>query len=381
MLNDDLLVERQGAEVSWPIAVIIGLLLVLILISNADAACSVSGGCGSDSGDWESSAKAFMDSDIPNSFIQSNTQKAAVSTNAPNENDIKSGTSASIINYSAAEDVVSSAIRSGRFVNDDMIEPLLGVSSSDLIIDVSNGDRYSKQPHVKGAIHLPSRSFLNENSTLRPVSELAKVLGDVGISRKDKVVIYGDSGAFSDATFVLWVMRYLGQDAAKVLDGSLDDWIAASLPLETKMNTRKPATYEPEIRAELLADYDYVSGGKAQLVDARSIQEFGKKHIQGSVPIDPAQVLDNGRIKDLAQLNDTFSRLVKERTIVVYSEEGLEASLVWYALQLSGYDSRLYTWKDWLAHLPEQGVKRNATELSISGATAVDSSKYKKLGR
>jgi 3-mercaptopyruvate sulfurtransferase SseA len=378
MLNEDLPAKRQDVIVSWTITGIIGLLLVLILISNADAACSVSGGCGSDSGDWESSAKAFMNSEIPNSFIQSNTQKAAVSTKVPNENDIRNTTSACSIKSSAAGDVVSPAIRSDRFVNDDMFEPLLGVSISDLIIDVSNGNRYSKQPHVKGALHLPSRSFLYENNTLRPVSELAKVLGDAGISRKDKAVVYGDGMALSDATFVLWVMRYLGQDDAKVLDGGLDDWAAAGLPLDTKMNTRRPVTYEPKIRAELLANYDYVSDGKAQLVDARSFQESGKKHIQGSVQIDPAQVLDNGRIKDPAQLNDAFSGLGKERTVVVYSEDCLEASVVWYALQLSGYDSRLYTWKDWLAHLPVQGVKRN---VSISGAKAIDHSKYKKLGR
>jgi 3-mercaptopyruvate sulfurtransferase SseA len=381
MLTEDRLAKRQGVEVSRPITGIIGLLLVLALIYNADAACSVSGGCGSDSGDWESTAKAFMDSDIPNSFIQSNALKAVVSTKVSNEDNTKSTASSSISNSSATEDVVSPAIPSGRFVNDDMLEPLLGVSSSDIIIDVSNGNQYSKQLHIEGAIRLPSRGFLYENGTLRPISELAKVLGDAGISRKDKVIIYGDGVALSDATFVLWVMRYLGQDDAKVLDGGLDDWIAAGLLLETKMNTRKPVTYEPQIKAELLANYDYVSGGKAQLVDARSFQEFGKKHIPGSVQIDPTQIFDNGRIKDPAQLNDTFSMLAKEKTVVVYSEDGLDASVVWYALQLSGYDSRIYTWKDWLAHLTAQGAKRNATELGISWTSAIDLSKYKKLGR
>ena len=64
------------------------------------------------------------------------------------------------------------------------------------------------------------------------------------------------------------------------------------------------------------------------MVDARAYQEFGRNRIPGAIPIDPEHVLGDGRIKDPA----------------IYSEDGLNASIVWFALQLMGYDSRLYMW-------------------------------------
>jgi thiosulfate/3-mercaptopyruvate sulfurtransferase len=208
---------------------------------------------------------------------------------------------------------------------------------------------------------------------------LAGILGNAGVSREDRTVIYGDRMASGDSTFAFWVMRYLGLDDAKVLDGGLNDWDSASLPLKSGPIIRNPTAYEPRIRRELLADYNYVRSEKAQIVDARTFQEFGKKRIPGSISIDSAQVLENGRIKDSAQLNDTFSHLGKDKPIVVYSGDGLNASLVWYALQLMGYNSSLYTLNDWEAHQSMNGLEVSATKPG-SRALVIETSKYKKLG-
>ena len=383
MLNYDLLSGRPGFRGFWSVEGILVVLLVLILISEANATCSISGGCGSNSGDWESSANAFLNSDVPGSFIHVNSMKAnvsgeVISNKATIMKALNNTTATSIESRGMGR--VSPPTRPDEFVNGGILKPLLGVSSSDVVIDVSNGNNYSERPHIKGAIHLPSRSFTYENGTLQPASELARILGNAGISRGDRTAIYGGDIASADATFVFWVMRYLGDDNVQVMDGGLDDWITASLPLESRPNVRKPAAYEPKTRQELLADYNYVKGGKAQLVDARTFQEFGKERITGSISIDSAHLLDNGKIKDAAQLNGTFSSLSKNKPVVVYSEDVLNASLVWYALQLMGYDSRLYTWKDWLAHRSTDGGKVSATKAS-SGAAVIDTSKYKKLGR
>ena len=64
--------------------------------------------------------------------------------------------------------------------------------------------------------------------------------------------------------------RYLEQEEVMALDGGLDNWIGASLPMETKENVRPPVNYVRSPRAELLADYDYVKSGQTQMVDARS---------------------------------------------------------------------------------------------------------------
>lgn len=383
MLNDYLFSIRPGFKRSWSIKGFLTILSMLVLVYNANAACSISG-CGSNSGDWESTANAFMSSDVPGSFIQSNVPNGPnvsgeiSSDKVANKEDLKNNTTAINIDPESVNDVAPSN-RSDDFANGGILEPVLGVSGSDVVIDATNGDSYSDQPHIKGAIHLPSKSLQYENGILRPSPELAGILGNAGIAIGERTVIYEDGSAPAGATFVFWVLRYLGSDDVSVLDGGLNYWRGASLSQESGPISRKPTTYEPRIRRELLADYDYVKGGKAQIVDARTFQEFGKKRIPGSISIDSATVLESGRIKSSAQLNDTFSGLRRDKPVVVYSEDGINASLVWFALQLMGYNSSLYTWNDWEAHRSTDAFEVGATN-SVSRASANGIVKYKKLG-
>lgn len=383
MLNDCLLSIRPYFKRSWSVKGFPAILLMLVLVNNANGACSISG-CGSNSGDWESTANAFMNSDVPGSFIQSNVPSGPnVSGEISSDKDdnmkaLKNNTTSINLEPESVNNVAPSN-RSDDFANGGILEPILGVSVSDVVIDATNGNNYSDQPHISGTIHLPSKSLLYENGTLRSISELAGILGGAGIARGERTVIYGDSLGSGDATFVFWALRYLGSDRVLVLDGGLNDWRGAGLPLESRPIIRKPTAYEPMIRRELLADYDYVNSGEAQIVDARTFQEFAKKRIPGSISIDSAQVLENGRIKESTQLNNTFSGLRRDKPVVVYSENGLNASLVWYALQLMGYNSSLYTLDDWEAHQSADGIK-GSTINSTSRASANGISRYKRLG-
>jgi thiosulfate/3-mercaptopyruvate sulfurtransferase len=216
-------------------------------------------------------------------------------------------------------------------------------------MDVSN-QQSNGSAHIRDSIHVPSKEFLHDNGTLRPVSDIAATLGQAGISRDDRVVVYSDTFRSGEAAFVLWLLRYLGQENVLALDGGLDDWTAASLPLETREFLRASANYSAELRPDMLDDYDYVKSGAAQTVDARSFQDFGKGRIPGAFFISPDDILEGGLLKPGAQLNDTFAKLDRKRPVVVYSDDLNNASLVWYALQLMGFDSRQYSWQDWQAH-------------------------------
>ncbi|HSD56887.1 MAG TPA: rhodanese-like domain-containing protein [Methanotrichaceae archaeon] len=240
------------------------------------------------------------------------------------------------------------------------------MASSDVVIDASNGDSYSKS-HVKGAIHVPSRSFIDDNGSLKPAKELAEILGEAGVSRDDPIVVYSDDFSSGDATFVFWTLKYLGQNDVKVLDGSLEDWSASGLPVESTQNTRPAVTYTPSLRSDLLASYDSVKSSGAQIVDARPFAEFGKGRIPGAISLDPTKVMQKGKIKEESKLNGIFSSLSKDKPVIVYSGDYSHASVVWYALQLLGYNAEMYTLSDWIAHQPaSDNVK--------------DSGRYKKLG-
>jgi len=226
------------------------------------------------------------------------------------------------------------------------------VSPSDIILDVSVKPKFC----INNAINIPYMEFNDPTKSLKSITELAKLLGNAGISQNDSVVIYGEcrpcGGGPSMATYVCWVMRYLGHDKVKLLDGGVFAWEAAGLPVKNESFSRPSTTYTPRPRPELLASYDYVLNGKSQIIDARSNQEFMQKSIPGSINIPSSDVWDDVRIKDVAMLEETFKGLSKDKPLIVYTNTGVLGSSVWFALNLTGHDARLYSWKDWMDHNP-----------------------------
>lgn len=295
----------------------------------ADAGCGCSGGCAV--GNWDPSA--FLNSDVPA---------------APYDNSSGSNSSASV-SSSSVQGEPKPEPRSDTFPNEKILKSLETVSSSNVVLDVSNGNGYSRS-HIKGALLVPSKNFLNSDGTLKSAQELADVLGNAGVSNSDPVVVYSDNP--SDATFAFWVLGYLGHNDVKVLDGSTKDWSASDLPVDSAQSTRKAVTYTLNLKPDLLANYDYVKRSGAQIVDVRPFLDFGKGRVPSAIYLDPAGVLKNGKINDKSKLDAVFSNLIKDKPIVVYSDDYSEASVVWYALDLMGYNAKLYTWSDWIAHQP-----------------------------
>lgn len=217
------------------------------------------------------------------------------------------------------------------------------ISQADVIMYVSNDNSHY---YVQGAIHVPRAEFVTDGR-LRSVREICEILGSHGVTRNDTVVVYGSCVECGDPTYICWLLSYLGQEDVRVLETEefMANW--AERP-----SIRPPANYTPELRPELLATYDYVMSGVAQIVDARSADEFQAAHIPGAVNIWSSSILSNERLKNASELSSLIN-LDHGRPVVVYSLNGGQASIVWFALRSMGYDARLYTWLDWMDHQPE----------------------------
>lgn len=319
------------------------------IVPTADAACSV-GGCGSGEDSWLTSAQSFISSDVPlvgvsasatagSDFAYSRSFRAG--PQAKSNNSTPSGIPA------LAEAYVTPGSREELFISPHMLKSLDSLSEGELALDVSSR-RSPGQSRIRGAVNIPARDFFQDNGSLRNISELAGLLGQAGISSSDSIMIYGESFGSGEATAVLYALRSLGHEKARALDGGLDNWMAASLPLESRETVRAPTGYVPGRPLEAPADYDLVRSGSVQLIDARRIQDFGKEKIGNASWISPESLLAEGRLK--ANLNDTFARLKANQTAVVYSDDIFGASIVWFALELMGYDARVYRWQDWQEH-------------------------------
>jgi thiosulfate/3-mercaptopyruvate sulfurtransferase len=237
-----------------------------------------------------------------------------------------------------------------------VLVPLERVNISGIILDISpNSTEY-----IPGAINIPYTKFLNPGGALKPVSELARVLGDAGISQDDDVLIYGEcqpcGGGPSAATYVYWIMKYLGHKDVKLFDGGIDDWVKALQPTVMKPDILAAKIYKPTLKANLLATYDYMQSKTAQIVDGRTIEEFNAGSIPNAANIPYDNVLDGKRIKDEASLQKLFASLRKDQPVVVYTNTGVKASMVWLPLTLLDYDARLYSWQDWDANQPKLNI-------------------------
>ena len=58
-------------------------------------------------------------------------------------------------------------------------------------------------------------------------------------------------------------------------------------------------------------------------------------------------MISGNRIQDESRLERVFGILDKDQPVVVFTNTGLKASVVWYALELLGYDARLYSYENY----------------------------------
>lgn len=328
-------------------------ILMLSMIALAPAVYAGASCCGG--GTWD-----------PSAFLNSETETGQPTT---------SGSTQDTKSVDSGSNTKEPIERASTYPNGVILKPLKSVSSSDVVIDVSNGESYAAS-HIKDAIHIPSQSFLNGEGGLKTAEELARILGDAGVSTTDSIVLYGSQESSGEAEFAYFVLRYLGQNEVKLLDGSLAEWEAAGLPEEVAENNRTAVEYKPQVRSDVIVDYEYVKSGQAQIIDLRPFVEFGKGRIPGSIALDPTNVIKGDKIKNANDLANIFSRLDKEKPIVVYSDDYSRSALVAYAFQLMGYQASIYSWGDWKAHETAQV----SNETAPTGDDAVDS-KYTKLGK
>jgi thiosulfate/3-mercaptopyruvate sulfurtransferase len=328
----------KGNGTKW---VVIILAVMALLISNSLAYCSICAKLKEDP--WPNSAQSFLSD---NSTVQTPSDQVtiqqAVASN-PNPKRVDPQRSSSFQQVLAP---VTSFVPIGASSTN------LSPFGYDVILDVSP----EATEFIQGAISIPYAEFMN-NGSLKPVSEVAKILGDAGISERDSVLVYGQCLPCGvNSAYVYWVLKYLGHDNVKILDGGIDDWVAAKLPTETVPKILPKTTYTPKLNPGLLATYDYVKNSKVQIVDARSFQEFGLGYIPKALNIPYDQVMDNGQLKGEADLRDLFSSLDKMKPVVVYSDTGAQAGSVWFALEALGYNASLYSWQDWTANQPRLNV-------------------------
>jgi thiosulfate/3-mercaptopyruvate sulfurtransferase len=154
---------------------------------------------------------------------------------------------------------------------------------------------------------------------------LAARLGALGIGDDQVVIAYDDpsSGQGFYAAHLWWVLRYLGHDAVRVLDGGVNAWTAAGGALEAGTVALTPAVFSPHPRATMLVNADEVARRSEQtvLIDSRAPERYRGElepldwksgHIPGAVNLNWAGGVLDGRWLEGAAQRD-FSASVSRK--------------------------------------------------------------------
>jgi thiosulfate/3-mercaptopyruvate sulfurtransferase len=235
------------------------------------------------------------------------------------------------------------------------------------------GRQQYRAAHIPGAVYASLSEDLsappNGTSGRHPVpalDQLASTFGRFGIGPGTQVVMY-DQDAGSFASRMWWTLRYLGHDAAAVLDGGWAKWIAERRPTRGGDETRRAATFTPRVRTEMrrdLADIEaIVRDRSAMLIDARAPERFEGRsetvdkragHIAGAVNyFYKSNLAEDGTMLPADALKARFEKLLdgkRPEDVVMYCGSGVTACHNLLAMEHAGLPGTpLYpgSWSEW----------------------------------
>jgi thiosulfate/3-mercaptopyruvate sulfurtransferase len=239
------------------------------------------------------------------------------------------------------------------------------VDDSDLaIVEVDEDATAYQKGHIKNAVSvnwetelhdLPRRDFV-------PSKQLAKLLGDKGISSDQTIVLYGGNNNWF-ATYAYWLFKLRGVENVKLLNGGRKKWELESRLLTTDSSDRSPTSFSigaerPELRV-FREDVLERAKRKSAWVDVRSPEEFrGELLAPPHLPQEQAQVPghipgaanvtwskaanEDGTFKSADELAELYSAegITPEKEVVTYCRIGERSSHSWFVLsELLGFET------------------------------------------
>jgi len=240
------------------------------------------------------------------------------------------------------------------------------------------------------AAHVPGARFFDIDEVADPDTDLphmipspgrfARLLGDMGVNNRTRVVFYDQKGLASAARG-WWLMRLFGHEAAAVLDGGLPKWRAEGRPVETgDAPPPAPVLFVPEFHAErvrAIGDMKRIVAERAALVlDARSRGRFDgtlpelrpglpSGHMPGARNLPYTELLNPDQtMKDPAALHALFQAAGVDgsRPVVTSCGSGVTACVLALGLLRAGFpEPAVYdgSWTEW-ASRPETPKETSA---------------------
>jgi thiosulfate/3-mercaptopyruvate sulfurtransferase len=242
--------------------------------------------------------------------------------------------------------------------------------SKDVVVVSTRKATDYKKVHIAGAVHVKHMDLYKDGpvkSMLKSPADIAKILGEKGISADKKIVIYdGGTGKYSGRLY--WILKYLGAKDVVLLDGHLKAWRAARKPVTKNPTKITPVTFTPQVNKAILATMADVQKAIADkntlIVDVRSEAEYKgtkedvkvkKGHIASAINIEFKEVMNaRAQIKPAEELKALFAAkgITPDKNIILYCESSVRAGVVYMVLtsglgykNVKVYDGAFFEWE------------------------------------
>ncbi|MDP3511159.1 MAG: sulfurtransferase [Sulfuritalea sp.] len=244
------------------------------------------------------------------------------------------------------------------------------------LIDAESAESYQRA-HLPGAAHLPYLDLEDYEENVKngqpAFAQLAaSKFAALGLTPAADVVVY-DSGDGRAASAVWYMLRFLGHDKVRILDGGFRKWLKEGRAVTQETPQLAKATYVPKPRSDWAVKSQDVDPKRMRVLDARSLAEFtGKEnggarqggHIPGAKALAWTQLADaTATFKPPAAMKKILDAagITPDQEIVTYCNGGLgRSTYLLAALTLAGYDKvKVYpgSWIEWAAD-PSRPIER-----------------------
>lgn len=234
-----------------------------------------------------------------------------------------------------------------------------------VVIYAGTAKNYAKE-HIKGAINIAHTDLYKASgvkSMLLSDADLAKKLGEAGVSNTSKIRVY-DNGSFKYAGRMYWILKYLGATDVKILNGGINAWKNGRKPVTAMATKGKKTTFSSRVKSDFIAQLSEVKspGANAVIVDVRPEDEYTKGdkeytgHVPGAINLHFQDFINgDGTLKTKAQIEFKAKRagVTPDKKVILYCTSSVRAGIVFLALHdIAGYtnvkvfDGALYQWVD-----------------------------------
>ncbi len=216
---------------------------------------------------------------------------------------------------------------------------------------------YSNE-HIVNSIFFDIDKYSDQESDLPhmlpKIEQWENIVSNLGISNKDKIVIYDNSDLISSCR-CWYTFNYFGhnQSLIFILDGGLKKWKLEGKPLVKSETIIKKSNYKAVENKKMVKskmDIDKnIALKKFKVIDARSFERFEGRvaeprsnlrsgSIQGSSCLPFSQLINknNNTFKSLEEIDQIFKKIIdtKDNNIVFSCGSGVTASVLALAYSL-----------------------------------------------